>query len=86
MNPKIKLVNDLIAQLTNPNEHWVFNEYEAVLPRTTLRLWIANGWISFDINQLEMPLSLIDKWRIWRAVDIAKCFYVSRSMKATPTT
>lgn len=71
MNPKEKLLEELIKSLNTEPEKWVFSEHTADNKDWGIRLWIANVPIlNLGVYQtIEVSFSLIGKIRLYRAMN-----------------
>lgn len=78
INAKKQLVAGLIKSLTDDYSLWVFDNYVATNKVTGVAIWIANCPI-LDL-QVHRPtkvnFSLIDKFRIYRALDKCRSLYI----------
>lgn len=91
MNPTESALQVLINSLCDPEEAWLFEEHactryarHAISPRfrpTAVRVWICNGPMACDTYPVKMGLGFFQRWRLWKAVKVARARYMEKCLK-----
>lgn len=71
----INPIDEIVKLLKDPNEEWYGDSDEIIIKnlKTGISIWVTGAPIlETHIYHPYMELSLIEKWKIWRAVKICK--------------
>lgn len=76
-------VQKLISLLEDPNEEWCFADCYITHSSTGVSVWVANmPVLNTNTFPVAMPIGLLDKWRLWKAVKVAKLNALEKKLKA----
>ena len=72
----------LLQTVIDPNEYWYETHVAMIHKATNVKIWIANGLLSCRIKEpCEICLSLLQKFKMWRAIDICRENIVLNALK-----
>lgn len=77
-------VGKVIELLKDPKEMWEFDNHTAINKVRGLSVWIANVPVLNTnlYHPCELNIGLIDRWRLWQAVKVARENRVSRALQS----
>lgn len=77
-------VGKVIELLKDPKEMWEFDNYTAINKVRGLSVWIANiPVLNTNLyHPCKLNIGLIDRWRLWQAVKVARENRVSRALQS----
>lgn len=74
----------LVALLEDPSEEWLFDGHVAENKKYGIEVWVANAPIlRTEMYPVPLGLGLLDKWRVWRALKVARANYWMRKLTKT---
>jgi len=77
--------NHLVESLRNPEHKWEFDSgfISSVSNRKGIRLYTGffMFWTDSPMSTLEADFSIVEKWRIWRALKWRKDFWVVQRLE-----
>ena len=76
-------INRLIEMLKDPNEVWDIGGYTCAHRKTGIRVWIANGRAFCRTWPANSGESMLQRWRLWRAVRVARKNWLARKLNAS---
>lgn len=69
-NPRTELFRRLLKALAE--DEWHFGQYTATHLKSELEIWTSNGWSFVNTYPSESNFTLLQRWRLSRALRDAK--------------